>query len=83
MPYPERTGIVQIPHVGDRVRHFTGEVGTVIFPNIRVCEEKGRRQRQYAVATLSFYASLLVDADSDKTEVGPSRAGEKNCARFR
>jgi hypothetical protein len=31
MPYAEKTGIVQIPHVGDRVRHFTGEVGTVIF----------------------------------------------------
>jgi len=28
MPYAEKTGI---PHLGDRVRHFTGRVGTVIF----------------------------------------------------
>jgi hypothetical protein len=31
MPYADKRGIVQIPHVGDRARHFTGEVGTVIF----------------------------------------------------
>lgn len=31
MPYTEKGGRAQIPHVGDRVRHFTGEVGTVIF----------------------------------------------------
>jgi hypothetical protein len=28
MPYVENAGI---PHVGDRVRHLTGNVGTVIF----------------------------------------------------
>lgn len=31
MPYAEKRGAAQIPRVGDRVRHFTGQVGTVIF----------------------------------------------------
>ncbi len=31
MPYAEKPEITQIPRVGDRVRHFTGQIGTVIF----------------------------------------------------
>jgi hypothetical protein len=60
MPYAETTGI---PHVGDRVRHFAGKVGTVIFVQRDV---PGTRANE----------NIRVRLDNDSTEVAPHLANE-------
>jgi hypothetical protein len=58
MPYAEKTGI---PHVGDRVRHFAGKVGTVIFV-------------QRDAAGTQAHEHIRVRWDNDSTQVAPHLA---------
>jgi hypothetical protein len=60
MPYAEKAGI---PHVGDRVRHLTGNVGTVIFVQRDAPKTQAREH-------------IRVRWDNDSTEVAPHLANE-------
>jgi hypothetical protein len=68
MPYAEKIGIPQIPQVGDRVRHFTGEVGTVIFA-------------QRDAPGTQTHEHIRVRWDNDRTGVAPHLADEYTLLR--
>lgn len=60
MPYAEKAGI---PHVGDRVKHFTGKVGTVIVV-------------QRDAPSTQTHEHIRVKWDNDSTGVGSHLADE-------